>query len=458
MTAKTATNLPPMALAARAREWAWAHGPFWLASGLWLWGFGPYVAEGWLPWLGLLALPWWAYRAGSARPAAWPLVVVVALGGLTLLIPSKAVAFLFGVGAWWWLAQGSGPRLSYLPALGLVAVSKLAAYLGLMASVPLRLLLSQMTASLLRWTGMPVQAQGNLLAWGQDEFLVDAACAGLSMLGVSFWLGLGLLAWVERARAKLLGLGAIGVGLAGLLALNLLANLFRIMVLVVLKVPAGSPLHELLGLACWGLYVLAPATWLAAQLAGDRPVGPLAAGLPGPSAPARPRVQVWVGALVLAGLGARALVPPVFPDQAHLLASTRPWPGYQAKPMAWGVLQLSKPGVLAYQKPVGAFYASTHDALICWTASGYQLTQVQLANIAGREVFTGILAKGSARFNTAWWYDNGQDVHLGQWGWRWAMLRGGPPFRVVNVSSTSPARLREVVAEVLPPLSTPPGN
>jgi exosortase N len=381
------------------------------------------------------------------------LAAVLALGIASLLMPGKATAYLFGVAAWWWLAQGGGPRLSYLPALGLVSVSKLAAYVGLMASVPLRLHLSQLAASLLQWTGTPVQAQGNLLVWGQDEFLVDAACAGLSMLGVSFWLGLGLLAWVERARAKLLGPLAIGAGLAGLLVLNLLANLFRIMVLVVLKVPAGSALHELLGVACWGVYVLAPAVWLTTRLVGDRPVGPLATGLlagAGLGAPSRLGWRAWVGALVLTGLTVRGLVPPPSPDPAQLLALARPWPGYEARPMALGVLQLSKPGVLAYLKPVGAFYASTHDALICWTSNGYQLGQVQPTKIAGREVFTGILVKGNTRFHTAWWYENGQQVHLGQWGWRWAMLRGSPPFRVVNVSTTTPTHLREVVAEVLP--------
>jgi exosortase N len=406
-------------------------------------GFWPYLAPGGL---GLLALPWWFNRdAGRPGPPgwAWPLVALLGLG--SMLVGSQAPAFAFSVGVWWLVAQLGGRRLSYLPGLGLLAASTLAGYLSALASVPLRLHLGQAAAAGLRMAGLPAQAQGNLIQWPGHEFLVDAGCAGLAMLGVSTWLGLGLLAWVERATGRTLGLATIVTYLLGLAGLNLVANLLRIWLLVILQAPAGSALHEGLGLACWGLYVLAPATWFTARWVGLSPKAE-----PAPVSAARLRAPGWTSLALLAVLGLRvALAPSPSPDQ-QAVAHIKPWPGYHAKPFGTEVLQLSKPGVLAYIKPIAGFYGGTHEALICWRGSGYQLAQVQLAQVAGREIFTGVLAKGGQRFHTAWWYDNGEQCHTSQWAWRLDVLLGAAPYRVVNVSATTPGLLSQAINEALP--------
>jgi exosortase N len=325
----------------------------------------------------------------------------------------------------------------------LLTASTLAGYLGTLISVPLRLHLGQVAAAGLRVMGLPAQAQGNLIQWADHEFLVDAGCAGLAMLGVSTWLGLSLLAWVERTAGRTLGLATIGAYLLGLAGLNLLANLFRIWLLVILPAPAGTLLHEGLGLARWGLYVLAPATWFTARWVGRAQQAAPNVAPP----PARRLLPGWATVGLLAALGLRVAFAPQHAADDQTITQIKPWPGYQTRPFGTEVLQLSKPGVLAYVKPIAGFYGGTHEALICWRGSGYHLAQVQLAQVAGREIFTGVLAKGGQRFHTAWWYHNGQQCHTSQWAWRLDVLRGAPPYRVVNVSATTPGLLHQAVAE-----------
>src|SRR5690606_7473196 len=111
-----------------------------------------------------------------------------------------------------------------------------------------------------------VEVLGNIIVLNGQEFAVDPACTGLNMLTVSLLLSLFMLAFYQRKT----GHGNSFLLVAGVLlltfGLNILANLFRIVLLVLFKIPASNIFHDLVGMACLILYVVLPLLWLLPKL------------------------------------------------------------------------------------------------------------------------------------------------------------------------------------------------
>jgi exosortase N len=235
------------------------------------------------------------------------------------------------------------------------------------------------------------------------------------------------------------------VALLATCGLVVLANLIRIVLLVVFRLLPDSPLHDLAGLACLVAYVVLPVYFLfgflyrlAGRAAGKAPVPP---GDPSWRRAAVPAVLLV--ALVLLPSPAPAGRPGRLPLPFESL------PGYGRTALAGGITKFSQENALVYVKPIAAFYSTEHSPLICWRGSGYAFGRINERSVAGLRVYTGELTKGADVLYTAWWFDNGTHRTTAQWEWRWRMLRGAPPYSLVNVSATTPAGLEKALAEIL---------
>lgn len=224
-----------------------AHGPIILASGIWLiWrereriAFKPGSIS--LPWL-LLLLPMFLAFYLYGRSFG---VLVVESGAL------YAILVLLGLFYW-------GPavmRRLRFPVLYLAFLIRPPSGIVTELTQPLKIWLSQAAVEILYLFGYPVGRTGVLIQIGQYELMVQQACAGLGSIVSLLAIGMLYVHLTNRGggrRSIVLVLGIIPIAV--------LANLLRVLLLILLTYYAGDQVaqsfaHETAGLVTFGLSVL----------------------------------------------------------------------------------------------------------------------------------------------------------------------------------------------------------
>lgn len=397
-------------------------------------------------WLLALALVPLVVQGRSGRKLSpWLLVLGTALAIAAAGFQNYTFYFFAFLLTVWCGAQLVYGRISLYPLLLLLVASPLFQYVANIISFPLRLQLTNWAVAGLQVMGTEAEAAGNLILVNGEEFSVDPACAGLSMLSLTFILAVFLLARLQHTRQLLWPLWLLGSLLGFMLVLNLASNLLRILLLVWFRVLPDNPMHDVLGLLCLVLYALIP-FYLVAQLLHRR-FG---------KAIQTKEVQHVVslrGSLLLNYLLLLMLVGTGAGIKSELkttaLAGIPQLTGFEQQQMPNGVTKYSNPETLVYLKPVQAFYSTEHHPLICWEGSGYRFRRVQQRQVGSRIIYTGELEKEQEKLYTAWWMDNGEHQTIAQWDWRWRMLKGEAGFKLVNVTVAEQEKLQEAVIALM---------
>jgi exosortase len=222
-----------------------AHGPLILVSGIWLiWRERAHIH----------------FRPGAVS-AAWllllvPLLLIYVYARVVGMLGTETAALyliLFVLAAVYW-GPATMRRLWF--ALVYLAFLIKPPY-GTVAELtqPLKVGISEVSVAILSFLNYPVAASGVLIQIGQYELLVREACAGLGSMFTLLALGMLYvhLTGAPRGRSFIL--------LMSIIPIAVLANLLRVIVLVLLTYHAGDAVaqsfaHDLAGLATFGLSLL----------------------------------------------------------------------------------------------------------------------------------------------------------------------------------------------------------
>jgi len=349
----------------------------------------------------------------------------------------------------------------------LVLLSPVAAFFIDNFSFPIRLQLTALAGRLIALSSLPVSVAGNTITFRDHAFSVDHACEGLHMLLLSLLTALLVINYYQTQYRRRLRILYILILLGTTIVLNVVTNLFRIICLVVLAIIPSNPLHHLLGLVFLLIHILLPLLLLIRWTIRRW-------GAPQPEDQPRPErsrallianIMTASAVLLIIGLHIRA-------QKAHAapLAMGNPIPGYTIKEREDAVLQLDNGRSLVYIKPIPCFYYPDHTPTLCWPGSGYSFSAVEDTVAAGTHIFKAVLQSqhqltdtpqpsGSAKprdkpcLYTAWWYDNGIHQSIQPLDWRWDVIRGAPPYAVVNVTASTP---QDLDAELIHILKTRP--
>jgi exosortase N len=380
----------------------------------------------------------------SLSPAL--LIATIALALLAATLQNSTLYFFTSVVALWCGAQLIVGRISIYPILLLVVASPIFKYIANIISFPLRMQLTTWAVAILNTMEKQAEAAGNIILVNGEEFSVDPACAGLSMLSLALILAVFILAHLQKTYLKKFPLWFIGMMLGLILLLNLVSNLLRILLLVWFKILPGNPLHDVLGLLCLLIYALVPfyftAKWLQQHLAKVSQNVSLKSSISF-------RGSLLLNYLLLlmligTGLTIKSEKPVMVLEQTIPQLN-----GFHATTLENGVTKYSNENVLVYLKPVQAFYSTEHHPLICWEGSGYKFRHVQKQQIGNYNVYVGELQKGKDTLYTAWWMDNGQHQTIDQLDWRTRMLKGEAKFRLVNVTVAQKQELPEAIVTII---------
>jgi exosortase N len=373
----------------------------------------------------------------------WP---ALAFAALFFVAPLKTVVYMALVCAVCLYRESFFRRVPATTLFILALLTPVASYFADTFSFPIRMGLTSLAGSIIRIGGSHITVEGNTITFRNHLFSVDPACMGLHMLVFSLLCALLLMNYYQKQEQRRLSI----LPIAGLLllttALNIVANLLRIVCLVLLLILPENPLHGIFGLLLLGGYVLLPLLPMIRYTIHrfGHPV------LPAKGSPAVRGRWVLAGNLLV-------VIAMIIVTTINLLkkepVSTRftrdAIPGYTLRNLPNAILQLDNGQSMVYIKPIPGFYYTDHTPSICWEGSGYTFNTLQESTRGGIHVFEGKLEKGREILYTAWWYDNGAAQTINPFRWRWDLIRGGAPYAVVNVTTTTQPQLEAEITHIL---------
>lgn len=297
-------------------------------------------------------------------------------------------------------------------------------------SFSIRLQLTNFAATVLKVVYPSLEQAGNRLVLDDITYTVAPECMGLNMLTSALVLTVCLMAFKARQNYSKAGFKVIILMLNAAMAFVLIGNVSRIILTVIYKAMPDTLLHEFIGLLVFVANICLP---LLLTVAVSKklflPINNQANRLM-----VLPNWLIMLLIVLIAGSGFvtknqmnNNAVPVVIdlPDMCHSIGPD-------------GVVKLSNEDALVYIKPPAFFMGADHHPIICWQASGYQVTEEAMEKVNEHEVYSFQLNKaGEPPLFSMWWYSNGKQHTCSQLRWRLALLNNEAAYSVINVSAGS---------------------
>lgn len=382
--------------------------------------------------IGLLAIPLVSeihYGKKSNRYG----ILALLFGVITFYFSITTLLFFTFLFGFLFLIESFYGKTNLLLLLTLLFLSPIFQYFINVFSFPIRLELTRVAGKILEFISQNSKVQGNIIFHNGHEFAVDPECMGLNMLVLSMIATLIFAAHWQKKKRRQLSLAPIALLLIAVVFLNSCANLLRIVCMVYFEILPGTVAHELIGIVFFVIYVLIPISFLANRIIKrwgrdliqyEQPI---------------PRKGTWIllhfALLVVCSwccyIKLRSEGEPL------ALAPVTELNGYTIQQMPQQVIKLEKAGSLVYLKRIAAFYNADHTPYICWRGSGYSFHQIERSKLGSMNTYWGKLENDHETLYTAWWYQRNDECTTDQLTWRWAMLKGGENYSVVNVTAAT---------------------
>lgn len=393
--------------------------------------------------MGVLLAPY-VCRVDRGRYSLRYLIPAVLTLGLAIIAPVNTLFFMAMLFAVLLLVENTLGKVSEMLLFLLLLISPVFGHISRLAEFPARLWLTENVAKVLTATGTPAASAGNMISLDGYEFSVDPSCAGLKMLVLSVLIALFVLAYYQRQTSKRLSFKMLVLLCLATVALNVVCNFFRILLLVAFKIMPGTLMHDLVGIVCLCTYVLAPLL-LSIRPAVNRWGRPTEKGeerYP-PTAIRYPYLHlVFAGAMIFVAMHLAKADTLITANNSIQLS------GYHKTKLDGGILKFEDQKALIYLKPT-AFYAPEHNPMICWVGSGYEFTAIKPETISGISIYTATLVKDNDKIYAAWWFDNGRLKTTNQFAWRWDAARSNSRFYLINVNAATKTQLQQQVTAML---------
>lgn len=376
-------------------------------------------------------------------------LIVILLAAWAFVVPMRTIKYFLVLTTLLWLIESSFSRqpLWLWGVIGVV-VSPLFQYLSEVFSFPIRLQISEWAGGVLTRIGYSVNVSGNVLTLHDANFNVDAACMGLHLLGFSYLAAVFLLSQAANKTGNFLSIGWIITVLILVFGLNVLANLVRIVVLVVGGWPADHPLHELAGLICVLVYVWLPLGMVVKYLNKSRSQNKIK------EAPTFNRIkfkslpwrQSFVYCLAVVIVTFICLKKSTDYQSSHPVTSVE---GYEQTLLPKGIKQLKNADALIYLKNIPTFYSVEHSPYVCWQGSGYEFKAISEIQVQGKRMYKAKMTQGNHCLYTAWWFSDGYLQTNSQLDFRWQMMWKKKHFHLVNVTVSREENLERAIKQML---------
>lgn len=306
-------------------------------------------------------------------------------------------------------------------------------YLKNAIGIPIRLLLSDASASILSLLQPNVILKGNLVSIGNDSFMIDQACAGLNMLSYTLIIGILVLGIIQNKEQINWSFWQLSFLIIDLISLSIFSNLLRILILIQFKILPDNPIHYYAGVICMITVALIPFSifcwWLSKFIKKTTSLE---------NQPPLNNYQnlLTIGLLITAFvIGFWVKKPIEFKTKQHVFKHQNQ---YKTKALNYGVTKFYNDSLLIYEKPLQGLYSAEHSPMICWKGSGYTFKNINIEAINHQRYYIATLTnKDNNKLYTAWWFESNNFKTIDQLEWRLNCFKTNDHFSLINVTTES---------------------
>jgi exosortase N len=398
--------------------------------------------------LGTIAIATSLTRGTNDKQPLWLSMVALGFAIFYVVVPAKTILFISLAAAVMCVLATFHFTSNIVTIFSVGMMSPIFDYAVAVFSFPVKIYVTAAAAKVIALIQPDMRAEGNFLVSGASEFSVDTACLGLHMLTASMLAGLIVIAhFAKKLKSRVSVLNIVACLLLVFL-LNVVSNLLRIVCLVFFKIAPDNFMHDVVGIACFMLYVIAPMlfliprclnffAWKMKTVEQENVARVL-------------RINMVMNTLLLFILGMTVYATRDKSLNGELIPLKNiSVPGYTATQLEHRVTKLYNENALVYIKPIAGFFSSDHQPMICWSGSGYEFTRIHEEEMGDTKVYAATLEKGDERLYTAWWYDNGISTTISQFEWRWDALKTRQHYAIVNVTAATPELLKIEVKKMI---------
>ncbi|MBC7861824.1 MAG: exosortase N [Bacteroidia bacterium] len=406
-----------------------------------VWVVKDYFVSGIQLWLGLIAAPFVFRIKHPGKTSYWYAALALLFLVAYYFLPIYLLLFLSVGCLFFFSIESQFGKIGILPFLFLICISPALNYFVNVFTFSVRLELSKCAALILNNVGFAVENKGSYFIMPDGySFSVDSACMGLNMFNTGLSMVLLLVAFSEKNTKKEAGIFSLLFVFLIAVVLLILANLLRIVAIVLLRAEPETIGHDLIGMASLILYILLPSYFVISFL-NKKFWKPKAEK----SISSNPSFRINILIALSLGLCILFTYVTVKNSIAEKVKDKKligmVMPGFKKQFKDDGVLEFSKEDVVIYIKPAHRALSSDHPPAMCWQGSGFQITEIEEAAYGNFTVLKAVLKRDSLVQYTAWWYDNGNNKTNSQLEWRFSR---GEPYRIINITTKDKKALDEL--------------
>lgn len=245
---------------------------------------------------------------------------------------------------------------------------------------------------------------------------IDTACMGLSMFKTGLLTGAILLTIEEKKQKKYFGIIQILIFCFIVIILNIVANYFRIIALIILKCTQENLLHHAIGLFCFVVYQVVPMLLLI------RYFKPINAEIS--TSNFNPKLIPIVASFIIITITSFEMKNPLNHDLLTDFDSQ-----YDLKKGTWvndEVFKIETEEKLIYIK------TPSHKPLICWTGDGYKILQAVEILRNNQKIWYNLMEKDRVFYDSYWWYECGDKKYTSFLKVMSMKLIYNKPIRLIN--------------------------
>ncbi len=396
--------------------------------------------------LGMLAIPFVIQTCPGKKDSSRFAVIALLLMGLSFYAPVNTLVYLSLIAIVLFLVESRFGKINFLTIIVAIFTVPLSNYLVNTFSFPIRLWLTSICGNIFQTMGIPVITSGNTFSYAGNDFTVDPACMGLNMMVSSLLIGILIFGFYQKKYQKEMPVGIVLAYLTIVLLLNIFSNLVRMVILVLFQIFPDTIMHDMIGILCFLIQVILPAwgiSWfMISKLKGNHNSKKvMSEHQRNPSL----RLMIQIGCCAFLWITAFYVIAQKENDAIPALAEDIS--GYTVTSHSQGVAKLENSVSLIYVKQIRWFCDTEHNPMMCWTGSGYKMSQVKEDVLDGLTIYSGILQNEDDILYTAWWYSNGISSTNSQLHWRWDLFTGAPAYSLLNVTTADQNTLKTEVSK-----------
>lgn len=221
------------------------------------------------------------------------------------------------------------------------------------------------------------------------KITIDTACMGLSMFKTGLLSGGILLTLEEKKQKKYFSILQIFLFCCILIVLNIVANYFRIITLILFNCTEDNALHHTIGILCFLFYQITPMLFAVRFFKPEKEENTI-------KKEPYSVFFVFVGSLLLLVTSLE-----IKKEKSYDLLENLS-PEYRTQKGIWvnkEVYKITTPEKLIYIK------TPTHSPLVCWTGTGYKIIESEKIKKRNEKIWRVKMEKNNIQYYSYWWYE-----------------------------------------------------